>query len=249
MNTLKSLAYLAFLSVSVAETQAQTEEAVVLMFGDSITYGIPVRPRNFPEPDDGRGDTLGPSVEELQRLLSESRRKSLVLNWGLGGSNSATGASRLASSIDSSKNAHPASQYFILIQYGTNDEGTISTTSTDASIRSMITTAIDKDIVPILGNLTKRSDQSVNQRNNIITGIAQEMGVPLVDLNSTLTSFATYFVYEQSFNPPHDSIYLHPNQLGYDKLAMNWFNSELQNLIQPSAPVITPIISLLLDDN
>jgi lysophospholipase L1-like esterase len=249
VKTLITLAYLAFFSVSIADTQAETDEAVILMFGDSITYGIPVRPRNFPAPDDGRGDTLGPSVEELQRLLRESKRKGLVLNWGYGGSNSAFGASRLSSSIDTSKNLHTSSQYFVLIQYGTNDEGTISTSSTDANIRSMIATARSRLVIPILGNLTKRSDQSVNTRNNIIAVIAQEMGIPLVDHNSTLSSFSTYFVYERTFNPPHDSIYLHPNQMGYDKLAMNWFNSELQSLIQPSAPIITPVISLLLDDD
>jgi lysophospholipase L1-like esterase len=249
VKSLKTLTYLAFLSVSIVETQAQTEEAVILMFGDSITYGIGVLPQNFPAADDGKGGTLGPSVEELQRLLSESRRKSLVLNWGLGGSNSARGASRLASSIDSSKNLHASSQYFVLIQYGTNDEGTISTDSTKANIESMIKTAQEKLVIPILGNLTERSDQSVNERNIKIADIAQEMGVPLVDHNSTLTPFSTYFVYEPSFLRPNDYIYLHPNQMGYDKLALNWFNSELQNLIQPSAPVITPIISLLLDDN
>ena len=247
---MKTLILLAFLSFSVAETLAQADKAVILMFGDSITYGIPIIPREERDPDDGRGDSsFGPSVEALGKLLNESRRKSLVLNWGLGGSNSFVGASRLASSIDDSKNEHTSSQYFVLIQYGTNDEGTISTSTTDASIRSMITTARSSGVTPILGNLTPRSDQSVNTRNNIISVIAQEMGVPLVDHYSTFTSFSTYFVLEPKFTNPDEFIYLHPNQMGYDMLAMNWFNSELQNLIPQSALVITPIISLLLDDN
>ena len=255
MKTLKVLACLAFLGISLAETSAQEDQAVILMFGDSITYGIPIVPREFRNPDDGQGDNFGPSVLGLEGLLNESRRNSLVLNWGYGGSNSAFGASRLGSSINTSKNLHTSLQYFVLIQYGTNDEGTISTTTTDASIRSMITTARNAGVTPILGNLTPRSDQSVNTRNNIISVIAQEMAVPLVDHNDTFTSFSTYFVLEPKFTDPDEFIYLHPNQMGYDMLARNWFNSDLQTLIEPTplpAPpprVIAPIIFLLLDDD
>lgn len=158
------------------------------------------------------------------------------------------GAFRLQSSIDDSKNKHPAAQYFVLIMYGTNDEGQLSTSATEASIRSMITTARNNaGVTPLLANLPPRSDQNVATRNNIISKIATDMGVPFVDQFSTFTSFSEYFVYEPSFTPPHNFIYLHPNQMGHDMIAMNWFNSELQNLIKPT-PVISPIISLLLDD-
>jgi lysophospholipase L1-like esterase len=257
MNYFKILIGLFFLSATSTDVFAQEDRAVVLMYGDSITYGIGVIPRNPPGiPNDGNGGNFGPSVAELERLLNESRRNSLVLNWGTGGATSVFGAEYIESSIDTSLNQHTASQYFILIQYGTNDLGSpdISSTTTEASIKFMITAARRKGVTPLLAKLTPRSDEDVVPLNRIIDTIAQDMTVPLVDNFSTFTSFKTYFVFEPSYNDPKVFYYLHPNQMGYDKLAMNWFN-DLQTLIlplplpPPPPPIISPIIFLLLDND
>ncbi|MFT6048090.1 MAG: lysophospholipase L1-like esterase [Arenicella sp.] len=254
MNYFKTLIGLFFLTATSTDVFAQEDRAVVLMYGDSITYGIGVLPRNG-SGNAGNGGNFGPSVSELERLLNESRRNSLVLNWGAGGTTSVYGAEYIESSIDTSLNQHTASQYFILIQYGTNDlsSNDYSSTTTEAAIRFMINAAIEKGVTPLLSKLTPRSDKDVGPLNIIIDTIAQDMTVPLVDNFSTLTSFKTFFVYEPSYNDPDEFYYLHPNQMGYDKLAMNWFN-DLQTLIMPlplppPPPIIAPIMFLLLDND
>ena len=118
MNYFKILIGLFLLTATSTDVFAQEDRAVILMYGDSITYGTGVI---GPRPGTGNGGNFGPSVSELQRLLTESRRTSLVLNWGSGGTTSVYGAQLIESSIDTSKNQHAGTQYFILIQYGTND--------------------------------------------------------------------------------------------------------------------------------
>jgi lysophospholipase L1-like esterase len=233
------------------------DPSVIMMFGDSITYGTGVL--NDMRPGIGGGAHKGPSVLELERLLLESRRNSLVLNWGWGGTPSGgsmhegSGLNRLASNIDTTMSSHAASQYFILIQYGTNDEGYgISTETTRANNEAMVGLARSKGVTPLLANLTPRSDENVVPRNFAIASVAADQNVPFVDHHSTFTSFSMYFVLEPKFNNPDEMIYLHPNQMGYDKLAANWFQSSLMALIEPSPEppiVLTPMFMLLLDDD
>lgn len=248
----------ACLGFIVFSAQAQDEGAVLLMIGDSITYGIPIVPRTLREPDDGLGDNFGPSIAELQKLLNDSRRPSLVLNWGLGGSTSVAGVSRIGDAIDISSAAHSAEQYFALIQYGTNDEGSmISTSTTKTNIRAMVNTARNRGVTPVLANLTPRSDENVSARNQVIAEVASEDSVAFVNHFATFTSFSNHFVLEEKFNSPGEFIYLHPNQAGYDKIAFNWFSQVMKNLIEQEPlpepepepiPIITPIIGMLLGD-
>lgn len=259
MNLLKITLLLLLLNFSVSTTLALGERSVLLMFGDSITYGTPLI---GPRPGFGNGGNFGPSVAEVQRLLNESRRPSLVVNWGAGGTNSSADSSgqhglfRIDSNISTTLSQHAAERYFILIQYGTNDQGYgISNKTTGDNIAAMIDIARARGVTPVVANLPPRSDESVSSRNTEILNAAASRGLPIVDHNATFGPFPQYtnfMVFEPTFNDPNTSIYLHPNAAGYDLIAKNWVEDALEALIEPIPlplpPVIAPIISLLLDD-
>lgn len=231
--------------------------AVFMMVGDSITYGTGVD--NGQRPGIGNGQNRGPSVLELQRLLDDSSRPSLGLNWGIGGSSSggngpSSGVERINSLISTSISRHPATQYFALIQYGTNDQNFgISTSTTKANIESMVIQSRNRGVTPVLSNLPPRSEpdqiQNILAINQKILEVAINMSVPGVDNFSSLSpANSTYFVLE-------GNVFLHPNQAGYDLIAKNWFEDQMQSLIEPTLPpepelnpIIAPIIGLLMDE-
>ncbi len=231
-----------FLSLSMfLMPSLASARSVVMMFGDSITQGTPYNTVN------GNGDNLGPSVLELEYLLNSSYRSSLVLNWGIGGTNSFHGMQRIASNIATTRETHSGDQYFILLHYGTNDRDYgLLPSDTEFNIRQMIDAAHAQSVTPIVGALLPNSGDSVEPYNDAIQAAA----------NSQSTAYVNH---HPDFLPVDDNlfvlehgVFLHPNLAGYSLLASSWFNKSLSSLIEEEHPVhpeLTPMIYLLLGDD
>lgn len=231
---------------------SQQNEPVVVLFGDSISAGI--IPGVF---EDGIGagqENYGLPSIELDSLLEGSRRPTTVLNWGYGGTPSGPsltdglsasgndGVSRISAVIDATRSAHTADQYYVLVLYGTNDFGWgIMPSDTNFYLRTIIARAQAKgsDIIPIVGNNVTCSGcgSLLPSYNQAIQLAAQSRSVPFVNHAS---NFAPQLISNDG---------LHPNQAGYAKLAQNWFDFQLEALIEQRPPAIAPVINLLLFDD
>jgi lysophospholipase L1-like esterase len=209
--------------------------SVVMMFGDSITKGVPYITIS------GNGGHFGPSVLELEKLLNDSYRPALVVNWGIGGQNSSHGANRIEDSIDSTLETHEGERYFILLHYGTNDRdyGILAST-TGFNTEQMIRRAKSKGVTPIVGALLPKSEEDVVPYNKKIKSAAESQSVPFVNhYPDFLPVGDKYFVLE-------DGEYLHPNLDGYSLIASNWFNDILSTLIPDERPLLLPFMYQLL---
>ncbi len=229
-----------FLSLSILflMPSLSTARSVVMMFGDSITQGTPYNLVN------GNGGNFGPSVIELEYLLNNSYRPALVLNWGIGGTNSFQGVQRIASNISTTLETYPNpdDQYFILLHYGTNDRNYgLLPSDTEFNTSQMIDAAHAQSVTPIVGALLPNSGDSVEPYNNAIQAAVNSRSVAYVNhYHDFLPVDGNLFVYQ-------NGAYVHPNLVGYSLLASNWFNYCLSSLIKAEPPVITPMIHLLLD--
>lgn len=245
---------------------AEQDPAVVVIFGDSITSdqgfagssgGTAVEERNR---DGALND--GRLSQGLTTLLNESRRPSLVPNWGHGGTPTGNngnntdpnnGVDRISNSLGLSKSRHAGSQYIVLIMYGANDvDYGISSSDTGFNIRIMIDRAISQEYVPIVATLTPRTDEDVRSRNSAITSsvaLRTEEGAKLVDMYRFFCAAAG--------NPdcpkaPFANLLVdtvHPNDDGYTVIVETWFNEFLAGAIEAQPVIITPILQLLLDED
>lgn len=209
-----------------------------MMFGDSITKGVPYVSVS------GNGGNFGPSVIALENLLNDSYRPALVVNWGIGGQNSSHGVNRIDDNISSTLETHQAERYFILLHYGTNDRdyGILAST-TGFNTRQMIDTARSMGVTPIVGALLPKSAEDVVPYNKKIESAADSRSAPFVNhYPDFLPVGSNLFVYE-------DREYLHPNRDGYSLIASNWFNDSLSKLIPDERPITNPSTYHLLKND
>ncbi|MFT5136393.1 MAG: lysophospholipase L1-like esterase [Arenicella sp.] len=247
-----------------ASAKISANESVVLVFGDSISAGIyvPSTTTGFCEPGDSNCPAcadgefcngIGAGATEfalpdlnLSALLNGSRRTTTVVNWGHGGTSSGpsstqeatfnNGLSRISANLQSTINQYPADKYFVLIMYGTNDRGQgVSSTDTGFNISQMIKKVTAVDAIPVVGSIPPQTNDSVSYRNTQIKLAAQNKSVAFVDIHDAISTSLLY-----------DGI--HPNLDGYNIIAETWFDGFLTKAIEQEAPIISPIIYLLLDD-
>ncbi len=242
-----------------ANVTAANETNMIVLFGDSLTFGDN---NNFNGPvsagvgsgrtgNDGLSPPLPPS-DKLDDLLDAKSRESTVINWGVGGTSTDFGAARILSNLNSSLIDHSADNHYILILYGTNDFSFgLSPSTTAFNIQLMIDRARSVGFTPIIGTLTPRSDRNVSDYNAQVAATANLRGAPVVDHftrflqdgNGGLDLLDLEFF---GGNP----IRLHPTDEGYDVIAQTWFDQYLENEIVeiPQTAVVAPIIQLLLDN-
>lgn len=259
MNRLAYAACLFCLCLTANRSMAN-ETNMIVLFGDSITFGDN---NNFNGPasegvgsgrtgNDGLSPPLPPS-DKLDALLDEEFRESIVINWGVGGTSTESGTSRILSNLNSSLNDHTANNRYILILYGTNDFAFgLSPSTTGFNIRLMIDRARSLGFIPVIGTLTPRDDRNVSNYNSTIVANANARGAPVVDHYSRFLQDGNggldLLDLELFFNG--NLIRLHPTDEGYDVIAQTWFDQYLSNELVEVPPTLTvaPIIQLLLDD-
>lgn len=258
-----------FLTLALLAAQvpamAGNDPAVIIVFGDSISAGynddeldLNGNPNNQKGIGSGQTD-FGLPDQELSRILDESRRSAVVVNWGYGGTSSSFGERRISGNTAQTKTEHPGSQYIVLIIYGTNDYGQgISPSTTRFNIAQMITRARANGYTPIVGALTPRDDENVTSYNSQIQ-LAAITANPAAQFVNHYAHFQTYpanglsLLNTEFSNLKQTYVRLHPSNEGYLVIAEHWLNSALATLIEPQAIVVTPVVvtpvlMLLLDD-
>lgn len=252
---------------SLASTVCAADDpAVVVVYGDSITAGV-----NFQESDlngnpnsskgigDGQTDYALPD-QLLAKLLKDSRRKSVVVNWGRGGTPSGpteffgiqSGTERMPFNLSQTRSQIAGSQYIVLIMYGTNDfrQG-LSPSDTGFNNEVMIVRARQQGFTPIVSNLTPRDDQNNSAYNAAIASAASRRNAPFVNQFANMAAFPEngLSLIETEFSTSQQrNIRLHPTNEGYQVIAKHWFETTLVNMIESAPPVMAPIMLLLDDD-
>jgi lysophospholipase L1-like esterase len=250
-------------------------QAVAVLFGDSITSGFN---SNFLDARFGNGTTTrGCPTIYLNNILRKEKartsqetcptealdspildqnnkvRNAVVANWGEGGSNTTSGASRISSNLSETKNDLTAENYFVLIMYGSNDAAFgISSSVTGFNIRQMIIKARELDYEPIIGTLTPQSDIDVSPYNTQIVNAANlQPSAFVVDHFARFVSQPggwPTLLEEETFSG--QTRRLHPNDQGYLVISETWFDKRLEDVIPGFFKInIAPIINLLLDDD
>jgi lysophospholipase L1-like esterase len=214
-------------------------------FGDSITSGVG---DDFPSDNnsfDGRNLARG-YTPILNDLLSSSLNKPItIMNEGLGGTKSGSGAASGTGRINSTKNRHTESQYWLIL-FGTNDSsgtmpvpsgincteadfqgGTPSCISTyKANMRQLILNLKNAGKVPLLAkvpfalNVPSSTDQLIRDYNVVVNQLVAEHNIPV-----TPPDFYSYFKNHQGEFADD----LHPNGNGYISIANLWFNALIQS--------------------
>lgn len=258
---------LAFSILVFAGAANATEEdpALVVLFGDSITEGcFSISNCATAHVANGAYNYRTPDIK-LGQLLNENNRSSVVINFGWGGTPSGTpgngtshhgnGLARIDANLAYAKShysAHNAAQRYVMIFYGINDESWgIGASTTGFNVGQMAVKGIQQGFTPVVGTIPPRYDHrsgAIVPRNSTIksnvSGLqGQGYNIYLVDQYQLMVSDYPNLVLPDG---------LHPNQAGYQRIAENWYNHALKNLIPEaisSAKInITPILSLLLDD-
>ncbi|MFT5571168.1 MAG: lysophospholipase L1-like esterase [Cryomorphaceae bacterium] len=247
-----------------AVTDPEPDPSVVVLFGDSIAVGYNLE-EGFTERF-GSGKTMiqlpaSRPLVETDGLLNgaEEKRTSIVVNWGVGGSSSANGVSRISSSLSTTRNQYAGGNYYVLILYGTNDIGQGLTSSDTAfNVRQMIdkTRALGSNFIPVVANLLPRSDRDVSAQNSRIVSVVADANTPLVRLFEAFVSYPDYYTRllgEETSSHTGKRIRLHPNVTGYQVIAQTWFAEALAGLIEPDPlpkPIsIAGVLMLLLSDD
>jgi len=256
-NRLAQAACLAMLCMTASHSSAN-EASMVVLFGDSITFGDN---NNFNGPvsagvgsgrvgNDGQMPPLPPS-DKLDDQLSAEFRDSIVINWGVGGTSTDSGTARILSNLSTSLNDHSADNRYVLILYGTNDFSFgLSPSTTGFNTMLMIDRARSLGYTPVVGTLLPRSDRNVSTYNAQIVSNANARSAAVVDHNSRFLQDGNggLDLLDLEFfggNP----IRLHPTDEGYDVIARTWIDQYLMNEIAATPPpTVAPIFMLLLDD-
>jgi lysophospholipase L1-like esterase len=270
------LIILALIFIGGANASGQ-HEAVVVLFGDSITTGFnsnfqgvftvngatdmggcpSTYLNNILRKEKARSDQeICPTKSLASPILDNNnkRRNAVVANWGFGGTNSLHGVNRISSNLSETKSELDAKNYFVLIMYGSNDQPKgISTSVTRFNTKQMISKAIGLGYEPIIGTLLPQSNRvDVKPYNTQIVNQANEDGVFVVDHYARFISQPggwTTLIEQEVSTTTGATIRLHPNDQGYLIIAETWFNKRLEDVI-PGFSVfsIAPIINLLLED-
>ncbi len=235
---------------------AKQDPNLVVLFGDSISLGF--NQASIFSQDNRSGDgalQFGVPSQYLDEILRDNNRKSLVANFGYGGSPSGptfnesigvgNGLQRITSDLSTAKELHgPSQRQYILILYGTNDmDYDIPASTTGMNIELMIDRSIAQGFIPIVGTIPPTdSAPLVNPQIRNAVARSQNKGneVYLVDhYIHLLPNWATL----------RDSDGLHPNNNGYLAIANYWFNNRLESLIpRDRLGNINGTLYLLLDD-
>ena len=183
-------------------------------FGDSITEG------------EGSSDGQG-YRDRLRSKLVQHLGRATVLNQGIFGTRSNSGAQRIDQSLRANRPA------YTLILYGTNDWNQAECKTnfpcfTIDSLRQMVRAARFVQSLPLLATITpcnvgfddratpERQDW-IAQMNVLIRTAAREEGAVLVDLEAALLrqpSLSALFV-----------DHIHPNDSGYEIIATEFYNA------------------------
>lgn len=226
---------------------------VVALFGDSITVGFNTTLRDrF-----ANGTTTrGAPTTALTDILNRSGRRSVVVNWGIGGSSSSpgprgrsnSGISRIRSNLADTMNTHDGSEYFVLIMYGANDQNSdISASTTGFNIGEMVRLARLEGFTPIASTITPNSGFSVAPFNSRIRSAVNARNAPLVDNFALFNNIPNVFSNSTYFDP-EGGVFLHPTNFGYELIAQNWFDNALRDMIPANNNSIASVISFLLND-
>ena len=248
----------------ICNANAERDPSVVVLFGDSTTVGFNT---NFDERfGDARLNFGEPSIQ-LTRILNNADRPSVVPNLGIGGTSSGpataftgftgvgNGVDRISGDLSSVIVNNPGRDYYVLILYGTNDpargipssvtgfnNGIMIQRANALGYTALVSTILPCDVCP--NNVATINNAISNEVNNRIDGGADAHFVNIH--NAVRASWIPLYV-------ENDGI--HPNDAGYEAIAQNWFDLQLQELITPESVLdsmtsgISSIISfLLLDD-
>ncbi len=222
--------------------------SVVALFGDSISVGFSTI--DFNVRDGGGLENFGAPATELDSILEESSRSSIVVNVGFGGTPSGpssnpdqtnasiNGVSRADDDLDSVRDFFPGREYYALILYGTNDLAFgVSPSDTFFNISLIIQSARRQGYIPIVGSIPVNTVFNVSSYNQQIFNAAVAEGADFVNINSAI-----------SFDMLADGV--HPTPEGYRLIAQKWFDDYLEDNISIDGtgnPIITPVINLLLE--
>ena len=238
----------------VSVSYAQNDDSIVVLFGDSLSYGFNAA---FPSKEEGAGrlNRGQPSIM-LSAILNGSSRPSKVANHGIGGSASGpsedpnlfsnNGLERIDRDLSRIKTTYPGSAYYALIIYGTNDHAySIPPSATGFNHQVMIDRADALGYTTLVGTLPPCICKNVVLVNNEIeTAVASRVGgsingVHLVDHYANLAP---------RWSELSDPDGVHPNNAGYMVMAQYWFDQKLAGLIGAQGNIIAPIINLLLGE-
>ena len=238
--------------IACTNVGAAEPDTLVVLFGDSITAGVN---DGFINGIGGGATEFSASDMNLRQILKKSRRPSIVVNWGHGGTTSGPsttandGISRIQKNLLSSKDEFSATQKIVLIMYGTNDVSHgLSSTDTFWFIRAMIERARSSGIgfTPVVATIPPRQGEDVLPRNTKIRDAAVNKGIPLVDIYQAITNAGG------SIDAAQNTLLddgVHPSPEGYQVIAQSWFDTFLAAAIEQQPLSIAPVISLLLDQD
>lgn len=274
MSLFLRMSFCACLLVATVSSAQELERSVIVLFGDSITVGenvssylqeCPAAGGSRPGIGLGRGNFCTPD-KELINVLAANNRAAFVLNHGIGGTPSGggfanSGVGRISSNLAQSASQFPGKAYYVLILYGTNDQGFgLTPSDTRTNIDVMISIARQRGYVPVVGNLLPRAtgdsaSDNVGTRNSLIQQIAAARNAPFVNLFGAFSAAGGLSLHDPEISRfTGNTLFLHPKKAGYQVIANTWFSSALEGLIeeneiQGSSPsVLPPILYLLLDE-
>jgi lysophospholipase L1-like esterase len=198
---------------------ARNRPNVYMAYGDSITAG------------DGSSDEQG-YVDDLQAQLRSFWGRADMVNEGIPGTRSDSGAARLPGTLARDRPA------YALILYGTNDWNEPACREsfpcyTVDSLLSMVQDTRSGGAFPVLGTIppvnpayadrqpTERNDW-VRRMNELVRQMAAQQRVPVAEIYGD-------FMKESSLPPLYDD-YLHPNDRGYTIIQQAFFRAITQPL-------------------
>jgi acyl-CoA thioesterase-1 len=215
--------------------QAQLQRTRIVAFGDSVTWGeggpLPVTPAWRPLV---RVDRPYPSLleEALDRQYPFQAGDIVVLNEGVSGEVTADGLKRLPGVLKADQ------AQVVLILEGANDlnqTGEASVTKAANNLEEMVKLSVRSGVATYLATLPPQNPNGpkgqnaslVPKLNEAIVQVAANKGAVLVDINAAFGGDLTLISADG----------LHPNQLGYQRMADTFFEVLRRTLeVAPEAP-------------